>query len=292
MAKWFSLLAFIIAAGAAFLLFQSKDLVDTLQKKGEEVHTDLVNTKSLLKTTQGNLEKTKADLAAKTTELEGTNAKLATAEDSLTKANAALDDIKKQIADAIPGGDLKDIGNLKSKLKELTDAKAASEGQIAALTADKTKLDADLGEVKKKNAELDSIVATLTEANKGLVKQKDDLKTVNDKYTKGIMVKNIRGRVLAVNSGWGFAVVSIGDKQGAAANKSLIVVRGGQSIGKLKISNIEANQSIADIVPNTFSSGNYVQPGDDVIYVGDESVKLEGPAAPGSSLVPPLPSHQ
>jgi hypothetical protein len=70
-------------------------------------------------------------------------------------------------------------------------------------------------------------------------------------------------------------VLSIGDRQGAAASKILIVTRDGQAIGKVKISNVEPSQSVADILPGTFVRGMYVQPGDGVIYTGEDKVRVE-----------------
>ena len=103
------------------------------------------------------------------------------------------------------------------------------------------------------------------------------------------MEKGTRGRVMAVNSGWGFAVLSIGDKQGAAANKVMIVGRNGQAIGKVKITSVEANQSIADIIPGSFVRGSFLQPGDEVIFTGEDKVKTEvaaGVPADGAAELP------
>jgi hypothetical protein len=101
------------------------------------------------------------------------------------------------------------------------------------------------------------------------------------------MQKGVRGRVMAVNSGWGFCVLSVGDRQGAAANKVMIVARGGQAIGKVRITNVEATQSVADILPGSFVRGMYVQPGDAVIFTGDDKVKIDE-AAPAAAT-PALP---
>lgn len=79
-----------------------------------------------------------------------------------------------------------------------------------------------------------------------------------------------KGRVLAVNPNWDFCVVSLGDKQGGTINQVLIVARDGQAIGKVKITQVEAAQSIADIVPGTFAKNTFVQPGDDVVFTGED----------------------
>ena len=86
-------------------------------------------------------------------------------------------------------------------------------------------------------------------------------------------------------------MVSLGDKRGAAANRILLVTRNGQSIGKVRIINVETSQSVADIIPSTFARGVYVQPGDGVIYTGEDKVREEPEAAPaaGPSLPPIAP---
>jgi hypothetical protein len=84
------------------------------------------------------------------------------------------------------------------------------------------------------------------------------------------MQKGIQGRVMAVNHGWNFVVLSVGDKQGAVPNKQMVIVRDGQAIGKLRITNVERNQSVADVIPSSMVKGAVVEPGDSVIYVGDE----------------------
>jgi hypothetical protein len=158
-------------------------------------------------------------------------------------------------------------------------------------------------ELENKNKELEIVKAELTTRVESLTTQRKELDqkvasqtTVIDRYQKNIMVKGTRGRVLAVNSGWGFCVLSIGDRQGAAANKIMVVVRGGQSIGRVKIVNVESSQSVADIIPSSFARGMYVQPGDDVIFTGDDKVREEavanasGANAGGTSpVVPGLP---
>jgi len=295
MAKWFSLIAFVIAAAAAYLLFESQGNVETMQKKGETLKSDLVTTQGTLKTTKETLETTKKNLADKTAEQEKTAADLATATTKLTEATTSLESIMTQLKEAKlleEGGDLKtNIAKLTGTIKQLTDDKANAEAKIAAANADKDAAVAKAGEAEKKVAELNLMVTNLTGDKTAAEAKITDQGKVIDKYKNNIMQKGIRGRVLAVNSGWGFAVVSIGDKQGAAANKTLVVARGGQSIGKLKISNVESNQSIADIVPNTFIRGTYVQPGDDVIYTGDEKVKIDDAPAGAGAVIPPLPTH-
>ncbi len=290
MAKWFSLIAFIIAAAAAYLGFESQKLVETLQSKGVAVKskldstvTELTKTKATLKETEDTLTKTKGDL-------EDTKAKLATAieaetkakadltaaQGELTKAQGDLAGIQKAIEEAFPGEGLKAIDSIKTKITDLTNKNKELEATVATLTATGENLKVEVAALKSEKETLE-------------VKAASDNKVIT-RYKDGIMEKGARGKVLAVNAGWGFCVTSLGDKKGGAANKILIVVRNGQAIGRVKITNVEATQSIADILPGTFARNTYVQPGDDVIYTGEDKVNVEeaaGAGAVGSPALPP-----
>jgi len=293
MAKWFSFLAFLIAAGAAYLLMESQKNVETMQTKGEALSKDLDSTKTTLGKTKTELEGTKKTLETTTADLTTTRADLATAKADADKAKSDYKSVIDQLVAAgvgTPEDLAKGLSALKEKIQKLTDDNKASEEKIAAATKEKEEAVAKAAEAQKKFDEQSLIVTQLTQDNESKGKEVTKQTAKVNKYEKEIMVKGTRGRVLAVNSGWGFAVVSIGDKQGAAPNKTLVVARGGQGIGKLRISNIESNQSIADIVPGSFVPGTIVQPGDDVIFTGDEKVKAEADApAAGAVLAPPLP---
>ena len=51
-------------------------------------------------------------------------------------------------------------------------------------------------------------------------------------------------------------------------NNTMLVVRDGTPIGKVRITTVEANTSIADILPGSLARGVTIQPGDKVIYEG------------------------
>jgi hypothetical protein len=74
------------------------------------------------------------------------------------------------------------------------------------------------------------------------------------------------GRVLVVNQGWNFVVLSIGDKQGMSPDSTLLVLRGGTQIAKLRVKTIEPTQSIADVIAGSVRRGVTVKPGDNVVF--------------------------
>ena len=66
----------------------------------------------------------------------------------------------------------------------------------------------------------------------------------------------LQGRVLAVNSGWNFVVLSVGDKQGVVINSTLLVVRGNEPIARLRVTSVEPSTSIADVLPGHGAQGH------------------------------------
>ncbi len=81
----------------------------------------------------------------------------------------------------------------------------------------------------------------------------------------------IRGTVLAVNQVYNFVVLNLGGRQGVESNTEMLVVRGGNLIGKIRISSVEPTTAIGDIVTSSLARGVQVQPGDIVIYAGSNS---------------------
>ena len=115
-------------------------------------------------------------------------------------------------------------------------------------------------------AELEALVTSL----QGKLKANEDAlatyKVKEEKRSKGMMQEGLEGRVLAVNPAWNFVVLSIGDRQGVVNNAEMLLKRGGQYLGKVRITSVEPSTSIADIVANTLPTGVAVQPGDSVIF--------------------------
>lgn len=287
--KIFSFLAIALAGSAAYLGYDANQKVDALQTKGQAAYGNWQTTKSKLEATEKKLKETEDTLTETKATLETTRTELVAAKDDLSKkakelteaqdklmtVEAELSGVKKKLEEVLGGGNIDDlkkqIGDMANKVKDQ---------------------EAKIGTLEKEKAELTTAVETLSARNKDLDAQVAKQNSKVNRWEKNFMEKGISGTVRAVNSGWGFCVLSIGDRQGAAANKIMIVARDGQAIGKVRISNVEANQSVADIMTNTFAKGTFVQPGDTVIFTGEDKVKSEEPAAdaaPAPAGIPALP---
>ena len=81
----------------------------------------------------------------------------------------------------------------------------------------------------------------------------------------------IRGTILAVNQAYNFVVLSLGGRQGVEPNSEMLVLRGGSFIGRIRISSVEPATAIGDIITSSLARGVQVQPGDTVIYAGNNS---------------------
>jgi hypothetical protein len=66
-------------------------------------------------------------------------------------------------------------------------------------------------------------------------------------------------------------VLSLGSRQGVEANSEMLVLRGGSFIGRIRISSVEPATAIGDIITSSLARGVQVQPGDTVIYAGNNS---------------------
>jgi chromosome segregation ATPase len=174
-------------------------------------------------------------------------ADLTGAQDSLAKETADDEQTKAQLATI--------QGNLDSATSKATDLQA----QVDKLT---TQLAAAQG---KGNAPPSADIYTQQDMDKANAQLKDAQAQVAE-LTQ--LKDTLTGKVLAVNQGWNFVVLSIGDRQGAVANAEMILQRGGSQIGKVRITSVEPSTSVADIIPGSLARGVRVQPGDQVIFPG------------------------
>ena len=164
----------------------------------------------------------------------------------------------------------------------------ASEGQIADLQ--KRVADATVGAVpgapegtspNDLKAMLDDTKHQLEVAEEEKSVLADKVRAAQEKVTameeekkrrdSGANTPGVKGTVLAVNQAYNFVVLSVGERQGVVPNSELLVLRHGSLIGKIRISSVEPTTSIGDIISNSLARGVQVQPGDTVVYAGNNN---------------------
>lgn len=256
MARVFLFLSIVLALVTAGLGFVAKTEVDKLQTILRSTRVELNNTKTTLAKTKAELEATKKELDAtklqldeKTAELAKTKTELDDTQKKLTDANVAVEENAKKIAD------------LTEKLSKIPSAPGEDIGKkIEQMTADLLKAQTELAEAKQVQ---ETLTAKMKEKEESLVATQ---RTV-DAYKYQFVKNGLSGRILAFNPGWNFVVLSIGDKAGLKPGVNMVVTRGNSMIAKVKVTSVEPNTAIADVVPGTMRGGK-VEAGDTVIYEG------------------------
>lgn len=190
--------------------------------KGElaKTKTTLKNTSEKLAKTEKDLDENKTQLAATTTKFENENKRANGLQDSLTKSNnelkAAKDELYAYTATSVKPEDIK---GLVSNVKSLT---VENQG---------LKVEVDL--FNKKVKTLSSQLEVL------LGKDKQD----------PFVPREVRGKVLVVDPKWDFLVLDVGSRQNVPQNGVLLVSRNGELVAKIRVTDVQDQRSIANIMP-------------------------------------------
>lgn len=255
MGKFLVILAILLTAVSAVLGYLNQAKLAEVKKRAADAETNVSQTKTQLAKAQGDLKTAAQNLA-----------------------NTASE--KDQLASRLSGAQ-SDLEKTKAQVAQLTNDRTSLEAQITQLTAD---LQAKTEELEQKGTPGSASPteggsdqqAQIAEQQTLISKLQGDLDSARfqlatfQKEKEDRMQQKMRnglsGRVLAVNPAWNFVVLSLGDKNGVVNNAELLVKRGSQYIGKVRVTSVEPSTSIADIVANSVPQGTSISPGDNVIY--------------------------
>ena len=186
--------------------------------------------------TQTDLENTRQDLENTRADLERTRGEL---EDARTQIVQLNDTIRSKDAELVEKSNL---------IAGLEDEKASLESQVADLNA--------------QIAGLQDQVAQLEEDKSVLEVQ---LEKCDKELHKEITMKpGTTGTIVYANKDWNFVVIDIGSNDGVQSTAEMIVHRGEDMIGKIKISAVRDDVSIAEVLPDYQKAT--VKEGDDVLF--------------------------
>ena len=254
------ILSIVLTATSAVLGFLNQDKLKETRKSLVETQiavnqakTQLAKTESDLKASQKNTDTAVAEKDQVASKLSGTVSELEKAKGQAAALGTEKTSLEAQVTQL--------TADLQAKTQELQQKGTA--GGSSARPEPSSDQEAQLAEqqtlITKLQSELDSSRSQLSV----LTKEKQD--RLHQRMRNGL-----EGRVLAVNPAWNFVVLSLGDKNGVVSNAELLVKRGTQLIGKVRVTSVEPSTSIADIVANSVPQGATISPGDNVIY---QSVK-------------------
>ena len=272
MAKLFIGIALLVMLATAALAFLAKGNIDKLKSTLLETKQSVVAEQAKAKAAQNETAKTKEDLTAANTKLEQTTKDLETKVVEATSLSTQIAE-QKTIVEA----KTKEVADLNEKLVNMGAPKPGGpnieDPRIGELQGQLAKAQAELAEAKQVSESMNGRMKDM-ESKVSSAESKERLRQA------GSVRAGLQGRVLAVNQGWNFVVLSVGDKQGVIVNAPLLVLRSGEPIARLRITSVEPSTSIADILPGSVRRGTTVQPGDTVVFEGRSSVTL--PAKPAA----------
>ena len=222
--------------------------------------------------TKSSLNKTTTQLAGVEKELKSTKATIQSADSEKMQLATQVTSLKADI-DKAKG----ELEPLKTQVQDKTAEIAKKDTEIAALKS-KSETPKTTDESADKVKELETVIAENKIAIDKLTEQKISaqekvtalLKSQNDRKEQQ-KKNNFSGRVLAVNQAWNFVVLNLGDRNCVSNNMEMLVKRGGQLIGKVRVTSVEPATSIADIVANNIPGHLTVQPNDQVISINEEA---------------------
>ncbi|MDA7618544.1 rod shape-determining protein MreC [Verrucomicrobia bacterium] len=122
--------------------------------------------------------------------------------------------------------------------------------------------------MKQKLSDADDEIAAINGEKDVLIRQLDQIKYELSRFVgpsqKVVMRDGLEGAVLSVDADWGFVIIDVGENHGVRQNGQLMVSRDGKLVGKVQISSVESERSVANVLPGWLQTN--IQVGDAVIY--------------------------
>jgi hypothetical protein len=219
-----------------------------------------------------------------TTNLQTSETEKATAQENEKKARAAeaksgseRDTAKRQLTDTTAA-----LETATAKLNEQQTRANQLAADLTKTTAERNEAQQDLSSWKALGYTPDQIKTlrtqlartteerdAITGENKILLREKKRLEARLDVYEGGEekeveMPVGLKGKVLAVDAKYEFVVLDIGGNHGAVERGKMLVSRDGKLVGAIRITRVEPNRSIANIIPEMKQTD--LMEGDQVIY--------------------------
>ncbi len=249
----------LLIAISAFFGFSVKNKIGDLRGEIQTIQTSVSSAKAAQTKAEGEKKTADEALAVANTKAEAAAKEAADAKAELTKAQSQATDAQAQIT-----AKNEEITKLNNQIAQGPGTSVTPGASAEELTT----LQTQLKEAQTKLAETDEIIKTQTaRANDAESRMKVFQDKENIRQGK-MAARGLEGQIIAVNQSWNFVVLGIGDRQGVVQNAEMVIVRGGQAIGKVRVSSVEPSTAVADIIPGSLGRGVRVQAGDRVIYPG------------------------
>ncbi len=241
-----AIVAGLAAAGLNF--YKVREVLNTTITERNAERDAKVQEQTAHSGTKKKLNETEENLAATSKKLEGTEATLKKTSESL-------------VASESRGAEL--ATRLEATTAERNTAQQTlSQWEILGVSPEQVK--GIMGDLKNSKDEIEVI----TEEKRLLVRNNDRLQNklnellgTNDAVA---LPAGLKGRIIAVDPKYDFVVLDIGEDKGVLERGEMLINRNGKLVGKIRIAAVQANQSIANVLPTW--KQDEVQEGDQVLY--------------------------
>ncbi|MEA3188263.1 MAG: hypothetical protein QOD99_2093, partial [Chthoniobacter sp.] len=186
---------------SAFFGFQTKGKVTELRDSVKTTTENLVRTQSTADKAKADAKAAQEQAAAEKQRADAATADVATAKAEAEKASEEAKSLQAKI-DAMP--------------KTAEGATPVAGGGPTQEEMDK--LRAELKDAQAKAAEAEQVKLTLENKAKSAESEANSMREQEQRRKQAIMRPGLEGQVLAVNGGFNFVVLSLGDRQGAMLN--------------------------------------------------------------------------
>jgi FtsZ-interacting cell division protein ZipA len=190
-------------------------------------------------------------LKVETAELEKAKVAQAAAETKAATATASTEDLKKQLETL-----QKQATDAATALTDATAKAKTAQDALDTITKSLNGKTVDEYVAAEKKAEDDLAAAQsekkilqdqLQDSTQKLADAKDE---INRAHNHGQMPPGISGKVTFVDHTWNFVVLNVGLTNGVVPNGELIVYRGRNFLGKIRVTKADENDSVAEILPD------------------------------------------
>lgn len=216
---------------------QPATAVGQVAEKWNTTNDDLVSSQGKLKATEETLTEQKAKNQELSLQADKLSKDLETTKSDLESTNSKLKVTSEQLQaynDELKG---RKPSELYKEINDLTEKVKATDAEQKLLTVAKDKAEADLKKLREQ-----------LELSK----------------TGGSKSVSFSGRILAVNPTWNFVIMDLGKNDQVVEGLTMMIYRGEKLIGKIKTVTVDAQTTVADVLPGTPASA--IEVGDQVVY--------------------------
>lgn len=259
MAKLLLGISVVFMLGSAVLGYLTKNKVSSIQQEKKSLSESIQGQEKAAKKARDEAKAAQEQLAAETAKLAAFETDLATAKSDAAAAKQTLATAQTEV----------DAKNKEiEELKVLIATPSGTQPVVDPNAAPGTIAVQQLAELNNKLAEAQQVIETQKAKVEEAQNRTQQLERAEQARKAKVLQKGLQGKVMAVNQAYNFVVLSLGDRQGVTAGAEMVVMRGQNMVGKVRISSVEPSSSIADIIPSSVAKGAFVQPGDTVVFRG------------------------